>query len=87
MGFEWDEEKSKKTKEDRGISFEDAMVLWLDREALDIPARSEGETRWARIGKIHEKIFIAFFTNRAGKIRVISVRRARIKEEALYVKE
>ena len=39
------------------------------------------------IGRINKKLWAAIFTQRGKSIRIISVRRARTKEAALYEKE
>lgn len=51
---------------------------------LEIPARSPGKPRWVVIGQIDGRTWSAIVTKRRGFIRIISVRRARQAEEALY---
>ena len=53
---------------------------------MEIPAKSDVEQRKMLIARIEEKIWSAIFTEREIKIRIISVRRARTKEEAMYEK-
>jgi uncharacterized DUF497 family protein len=43
------------------------------------------EVRTALLGKIKKQICVFIFTRRAGKIRVISLRRATAKEKRLYI--
>ena len=45
------------------------------------------ETRWALIAKIEGKTWTAIYTLRGETIRLISVRRARVKEVRLYEEE
>ena len=87
MEFEWDAEKSQRTYENRGLSFEDAERIWLDEEAIEVPARSLGEERWARIGTLNGVVHTVIFTKRERKIRIISVRRAKPSEEQYYGKK
>ena len=51
---------------------------------LEIPAKTEDEPRYLMIGQIDGKHWSAVVTHRGEKICLISVRRARIEEVALY---
>jgi len=51
---------------------------------LGITANSLDEPRFQVLGLIGDKVWSAFITYRNGKIRIISVRRARENEEDLY---
>jgi uncharacterized DUF497 family protein len=89
MDFEYDPAKSDENKRKHGIDFEEAKALWDDPELLEIPARSRDEPRWLLVGKINldemgEKLWSAFITRRGENVRLISVRRSRDKEVALY---
>ena len=54
----------------------------LSKHGIDF--RSDSEPRFALISLYRERIWAAFFTERSTKIRLISVRRARIEEEQIY---
>jgi uncharacterized DUF497 family protein len=82
--FEFDEQKSKANKAKHGIDFHAAQRLWADPDRLEIGARLEDEARWIVIGRIAGRIWAAVITDRSGVVRLISVRRAREKEVALY---
>jgi uncharacterized protein len=84
MPFEYDRNKSAANKEKHGIDFEEAQALWADPELLLIPARTEDEPRAMAIGRVHGKVWAAVITTRDDAIRIISVRRARAREVALY---
>ena len=85
MRFEFDPGKSKRNKEKHGIDFVEAQRLWEDENRLEIEARSDDEPRLALIALTEGKLWSAFFTYRGEqRIRLISVRRAREKEEQLY---
>ncbi len=84
MRFEFDEAKSRVNKTKHGIDFIEAQELWLDDLLLEIPARTQDEPRFVVIGKIGEKHWSAVITYRGDAIRLISVRRARDEEVALY---
>lgn len=64
--------------------FVDAQRLREDLDLLEIPARTEDEPRWLIIGCIDAKLWSAVVTSRGDAIRIISVRRSRDDEVALY---
>lgn len=82
--FEFDEAKSQANLQKHGIDFIDAQNLWNDPRLLEIPAKTEDEPRYLMIGLIQEKHWSAIITYRGAQIRLISVRRSRIEEVALY---
>ena len=84
MGFEYDPTNSTKNKRKHGIEFEEALALWSDDALVEIPARVADEPRWLVIGQIGGKHWSAVITRRAENIRLISVRRARDEEVAIY---
>jgi uncharacterized protein len=87
MKFEWDAEKSRSNKVKHGIDFEAAKGLWLDENRVEIQAPHPVEDRSIIIGKLHNKLWTGIYTWRSDAIRIISARRARTKEAALYEKE
>ena len=84
MNFEYDTAKSSSNLEKHGIDFEQAQELWKDEQALVVSARTEHEPRYALIGHYQEKVWTCIFTNRSGRIRIISVRRSRDVEKEKY---
>lgn len=84
MNFEYDKNKSIQNLEKHGIDFQEAQELWKDPRLLEIPARTEQESRSMLIGKIRGKHWSAIVTKRKNAIRIISVRRSRITEVNLY---
>jgi hypothetical protein len=84
MEFEWDAAKNQTNLEKHGIDFVEAQHLWEDEDRLEIPARTEDEPRYVLIAALGQKLWSAFFTYRKGRIRLISVRRARKEERELY---
>ena len=84
MAFEFDETKSAANLEKHGIDFQAAQGLWLDREGMEVPARSEAEPRLKLVARFRDKIWTAIFTQRGDNVRIISVRRARAQEEEAY---
>ncbi len=87
MGFEYDPAKSAENKRKHGIDFEEAQALWTDAAVVEIPARVTDEPRWVVIGRIEDKHWSAVTTRRNENIRLISVRRSREEEVAIYESE
>lgn len=84
MEVEFDEVKSQSNKIKHGIDFVDAQALWLDEMCVEIPARTEDEPRFVVVGMISEKHWSAVITYRGERVRLISVRRARVEEVEIY---
>ena len=84
MNFEYDINKSRSNKTKHGIDFEEAKELFNDPFMIEIPARTVGEKRYLVVGNIGTKHWSAIITYRGEKIRIISVRRSRKEEVALY---
>ena len=83
IAFEFDErEPADKAK--HGIDFVEAQTLWLDEALIEIPAGTTDESRVLVVGLIAGKHWSAVITYRSEAIRLISVRRARAEEVALY---
>lgn len=84
LAFEFDERKSRANQEKHGIDFIQAQELWRDPDLLEIPARTEDEPRSLVIARLQGKHWSAVITYRSKHIRIISVRRSRPEEVALY---
>jgi uncharacterized DUF497 family protein len=84
--FEWDEQKNQANLKKHGISFEKAVALWEDEEGVELELIYVEEPRTLRIASIEKVIWSAIFTMRGKNIRLISVRRARDNERAIYEK-
>jgi uncharacterized DUF497 family protein len=84
MAFEFDPRKSAANLAKHGIDFVEAQRLWEDPDLLEIPARTEDEPRWLIVGRITTRHWSAVVTSRGDVIRIISVRRSRDEEVALY---
>lgn len=82
--MEFDEEKSRSNKEKHGIDFVEAQILWLDEMFVEVPARTEDEPRFLVVGMISGKHWSAVITYRGDRLRIISVRRARVEEVEIY---
>ena len=81
MEFEFDLAKSDANKIKHGIDFVEAQGLWAT-DAMVRTISHPGEVRFLRINRLGAKVWTVVFTLRQGRIRIISVRRARRDEEA-----
>ena len=59
-------------------------AIWPDIMRTEIPARTEDEPRWLVVGQIDGKHWSVVVTYRGDQVRVISARRSRKEEVALY---
>lgn len=84
MDFEYDPDKSAANRRKHGIDFTDAQLLWDDPARIEVPARTEDEPRWLVVGRIGETHYSAVVTYRQDRVRLISVRRSRKEEVAIY---
>lgn len=82
--FEYDKAKSQANLAKHGIDFHAAQKIWEDPELVEVSAKSGDEPRSLIIGRINQKHWSAVITYRRDKIRIISVRRSRQSEVALY---
>ena len=67
-----------------GIDFAHAQEPWDDPMRVEIPARTVDEPRWLVFGVIDGKHWAAVITYRDQRTRIISVRRSRDEEVAIY---
>jgi uncharacterized DUF497 family protein len=90
--FEWDPRKAVANADKHGVTFEVAVTVFADPEALDGPdlAHSAAEARSLRLGRaVDGRVLMVAYTVRTGdddaeKIRLISARRASRRERAAY---
>ena len=82
--FEFDEPKSRANATKHGIDFIQAQELWRDSYLIEIPAVTVDEPRYLVVGRIGAKHWSAVITYREENIRIISVRRSRPEEVAMY---
>ncbi|WP_353204665.1 BrnT family toxin [Sphingomonas sp.] len=83
--FEFDPAKSAANKAKHGIDFVEAQALWDDQRVLELGiVMYEREERRLYVGDIDGCRWTAVVTHRDGHIRIISVRRARAREEMAY---
>lgn len=86
MEFEYDPEKSKSNLAKHGIDLDAAQRLWDNSQTVTLVAAHAGNVavRYLVLGMIDGKHWTAITTRRGKRIRIISVRRSRKNEEAIY---
>jgi uncharacterized DUF497 family protein len=89
--FEWDPRKAEANAAKHGVTFDDAVSVFLDTDALDGPdlQHSTAEPRLLRLGRAADgRVLMVAYTLRssgnAETIRIISARRASRRERAAY---
>lgn len=81
--FEWDSNKNEANKKKHGIAFEDASEIF-EGPYLRLPTNHSSETRWIGLGRAQGLFVAVIYTERAGRIRIISARAARRYEREIY---
>lgn len=86
MKFEWDDAKNQSNIEKHGIDFEDAKQLFVDGFWFVQDERKDyGEPRFIGLGYINRRLLSVVFTERKpNKIRIISLRKANLREVQAY---
>jgi uncharacterized protein len=83
--FEWDHEKSTITFERRDVGLTAAKIAFRGRLLRRPDTRKNyGEPRYQVLGEVYGRIYVIVYTPRAGKCRLISMRRAEPHEKAIY---
>ena len=84
-GFELDIKKAHTNRKKHGIDFTDAVFVLEDEHALTICEHHMGEERMITIGKdCLSRILVVVWTLRCKRIRIISARKATLKERNQY---
>jgi uncharacterized DUF497 family protein len=78
--FEWDDGKAAENYANHGIGFELAKQVFRDLFAVE----HYGEDRFILIGIVEQLVLCVAYTEREGRIRLISARRATKREQDDY---
>lgn len=83
---EWDPGKARKNFAKHGVTFEDAMEIFSGAEILlGTRTGEDGEVRHLAVGFVSGLLLlVVVFTDRNGRIRIISARPASRQERKLY---
>ncbi|MGF1453844.1 MAG: BrnT family toxin [Alphaproteobacteria bacterium] len=84
LGYEWDEEKNASNLEKHGISFEEAIDIF-DGPTLSQRTVRAGEIRDISFGLLGRSVVVTVIhTDRNGRTRIISARKASKSERRLF---
>lgn len=87
--FEWDEDKARANEKKHGIALGSACPVFFDPRRIEFRdvLHSDTEDRYITVGNVSRRtvlVLIVCSTERNGRIRLISARRASRHEEGLY---
>ena len=87
LEFEWDAAKAETNTQKHGVTFEEGLTVFADPLAriFDDPDHSSEEPREIIIGRsTQQHLLLVSFTEREGKVRIISARHATKGERRDY---
>jgi uncharacterized DUF497 family protein len=85
MAITFDAAKNAKNIAERGLSFERVADLdWLTAMITEDTRRDYGETRLLVLARLDGRLHMAVVTPRGRDLRVISLRKANLRERKLY---
>jgi uncharacterized DUF497 family protein len=85
MKFTWDEQKRKKTLNERGLDFADARKVFIGPVFTFEDERFDyGEKRLVTLGLLDDQVVVIVHTETAKEIRVISMRKGTPNEQKIY---
>ncbi len=85
MDVEWNESKNRTNRQKHKVDFADAHEVLGDIHLVFEDNRQNyGEVRYIAIGKLRGRMVVLVYTIRAGKYRIISMRKANEREQKAY---
>jgi hypothetical protein len=81
--FDWDPGKSAINEAKHGLTLASASALWAGPVVV-LPSKHPGELRHLAIGLIEGRHWTDVFAPRGDRLRLISARRSRENEKALF---
>ncbi len=87
LTFEWDEVKARENLRKHKVDFDEGKTIFNDSFLLTYPDvdSSEVEERYVNIGlSVRDRVLVLIHTERQGKIRIISCRKATARERRHY---
>jgi uncharacterized protein len=86
MQFEWDDAKAQSNLAKHGMRFDVAIRVFDDPHQWrgDVSRPQDAESRLKTVGVIEGRLITVVYTLRSGAIRIISARRANVKESRSY---
>ena len=83
MEFEWDEAKRQLVLAKHGLDFRRVLEVFKNNY-IALQANSETEHRQIAVGFVNNVMIAVIYTERSGKLRLITARRARENESRAY---
>ena len=87
MLFEWNKKKAETNKRKHGVNFDEAQTVFTDDFSIQLPnsEHSDYEDRLILMGvSKNSRVLVVVYTERFEKIRLISARKATLKERTEY---
>jgi uncharacterized protein len=86
LEFKWDEDKSEACFQERGSDFACAAQVFFDPDRTVLPDDrvTYGEARYRVYGTITGRLFVVVCTQRGGRLRIITARKANQREVRRY---
>ena len=87
LAFEWDEAKARENLKKHKVGFDEGKTIFNDPFLLTFPDidTSDAEERYVNIGlSIRDRVLVLIHTERQGRIRIISCRKASARERRHY---
>ncbi|HTW71328.1 MAG TPA: BrnT family toxin [Acetobacteraceae bacterium] len=83
--YEWDETKRRSNLAKHGVDFAQVSDFnWPLAVIQEDRRRNYGERRWNAVGTIGERVHTLVYTERIGRVRVISLRKSKKQEVDFY---
>ena len=83
MPYEWDEAKRRGNIAKHGIDFGEIELFRWGAAVIELDDR-HSEPRFRTLGYIGSRLHTVVYTERGGNTRIISIRKANLKEENRY---
>jgi uncharacterized DUF497 family protein len=87
LAFEWDETKARENLKKHKVGFDEGKTIFNDPLLLTFPDidTSDAEERYVNIGlSVRDRVLVLIHTERQGRIRIMSCRKASARERRHY---
>ena len=87
LAFEWDEAKARENLKKHKVGFDEGKTIFNDPFLLTFPDidTSDAEERYVNIGlSTRDRVLVLIHTEKQGRIRIISCRKASARERRHY---
>jgi uncharacterized DUF497 family protein len=90
LEFEWDGQKALSNLQKHHVDFQEASTVFADNLSVTFfdPDHSDEEDRYITLGmSLQGRVLMVSHTDRGGRLRIISARKATRKERNIYEEE